>query len=231
MSTNNHQKFKSRTLADQVSQQLQSEILNHQLTIGDRLPTEPKLMARFNVGRSTIREAVKVLANLGLIDVRQGKGTTVINDSLPRQAVATTLKDAPAIDAYEARKALEIGIVNLACLNRNATDLKAMNYYLEIRAAAANRYSLDAYRHADEQFHEAIAKATHNSVVKGLYDDFWQSFKNRFGDSFTKTNLYEEQSTIHQNILAAIKQRDPHQAVDWVEKNINLLEQTTTTND
>ncbi|EEI21087.1 HTH-type transcriptional repressor NanR [Lentilactobacillus hilgardii] len=226
MPVKDHKQFKPLSLVDQVSQQIQEDILTHQLAIGDRLPTEPKLMVHFNVGRSTVREAIKVLVNLGLIEVKQGKGTTIINDTLPDQTISSTLKNAPVIEAYEARKALEVGIVDLACHNRNATDLKAMNYYLEIRSAAAKLHSLDAYRHADEQFHEAITEATHNSVITDIYTDFWNSFKDRFGAGFTKTELYHEQSIIHQNILEAIKQQDPHQAVYWIEKNITLLEQT-----
>lgn len=226
MPVKDNQNFKPLSLADQVSQQLQSDILNHRLSIGERLPTEPKLMARFNVGRSTVREAVKVLVNLGLIEVKQGRGTTVINDSLPDQTMSTTLKKASVIEVCEARKAIETGIVYLTCHNRNATDLKAMTYYLEIRVAAAKLRSLDSYQHADEQFHEAIAKATHNLVMANLYADFWHSFKLRFGEQFAKAELSQEQTPIHKNILTAIEQRNAQQAVYWIEQNINLLEQT-----
>ncbi len=223
---NNDKSASQLSLADQVSQQIQQAILTHQLAVGDRLPTEPQLMAHFGVGRSTIREAVRVLVNLGLLKVQQGKGTTIISDSLPLdQDINNTFKTAPIIEAYEARKSLELGIVHLACHNRTADDLKAMAYYLEVRAAAARRLAFDAYRQADQDFHEAISTACHNQIMIDIYAAFWQSFKDRFSEKFTKTEHYEEQTNIHENILNAINQQDPVQASQWVEKNISLLEQ------
>ena len=219
MPTIQNNQSKSQSLADKVSQEIEAAILNHELAVGDRLPTEPNLMAQYNVGRSTIREAIKVLANLGLIEVIQGKGTTVIHDTLPDPTISKALREAPAIEAYEARKALEISIVNLACLNRNATDLKALGYYLEIRAAAAKRHSIEAYRQADEKFHEAIIEAAHNSVIATIYEHFWQSFNDRFGKQFIELKFHSDQPIIHQNILKAIEQQDVHLAIQWTKKN------------
>jgi GntR family transcriptional regulator, transcriptional repressor for pyruvate dehydrogenase complex len=68
-----------RKLGDQVIQQLQEKISLGELKPGDKIPTEAELMSMFGVGRSTIREAVRVLVNAGLLEVRQGDGTYVLD--------------------------------------------------------------------------------------------------------------------------------------------------------
>ncbi len=69
--------IKRLSLADDVASRLQQKIQDGDFAIGEKLPTEPELMAVFGVGRSTIREAVRNLSNAGLVRVQQGLGTFV----------------------------------------------------------------------------------------------------------------------------------------------------------
>ena len=64
-------------VVDGVIAQLEAQIEAGAFAVGDRLPTEPELMAQLGVGRSTVREAVRALAHVGLVEVRQGAGTFV----------------------------------------------------------------------------------------------------------------------------------------------------------
>ena len=64
--------IQKKSLADMVAEQLRRQITEGVYTIGDKLPTEPALMKTFKVGRSSIREAVKLLVNMGVVQVRQG---------------------------------------------------------------------------------------------------------------------------------------------------------------
>lgn len=73
--------IQKKSLADMVAEQLRRQITEGVYTIGDKLPTEPALMKTFKVGRSSIREAVKLLVNMGVVQVRQGAGTFVAEAS------------------------------------------------------------------------------------------------------------------------------------------------------
>src|SRR4051794_21728035 len=64
-------------LVDQILNHLQQQIAEGKYPIGSKLPSEPELMAQLAVGRSTLREAMRVLAHMGLVDVRPGDGTYV----------------------------------------------------------------------------------------------------------------------------------------------------------
>ena len=63
-----------RSLADEEAEQVQKQIIDGELKEGDKLPIEAELMKEFGVGRSSIREAVKKLENMGYLKVQQGKG-------------------------------------------------------------------------------------------------------------------------------------------------------------
>lgn len=79
--------IQKKSLADMVAEQLRQQIAEGVYTIGDKLPTEPELMKTFKVGRSSIREAVKLLVNMGVVQVRQGAGTFVAERPMRTEAV------------------------------------------------------------------------------------------------------------------------------------------------
>ena len=67
--------LQKKSLAEEVSSLIREQINDGKLTKGEKLPTEPELMKLFGVGRSTIREAIKMLVNMGYLSVQQGRGT------------------------------------------------------------------------------------------------------------------------------------------------------------
>src|SRR2546428_7992058 len=76
-------RIRSNKLYEQIAEQIKQRILRGELRTGDRLPTENKLAEQFGASRTAIREAMKTLAQQGLIDTRPGRGAIVINDTAP----------------------------------------------------------------------------------------------------------------------------------------------------
>ena len=116
--------IKRKLLAEQVEEQIYRYILDTPLEIGAKLPNEFELGELFGVGRSTIREAVKLLASRGVLEVRRGSGTYVINktpadlDPLGLQGLGDRMS--LALDLADVRILLEPGIAEMAA--RNATE-------------------------------------------------------------------------------------------------------------
>ena len=109
--------IQKRSLADEVAAGLQQQISAGVYKVGDKLPTEPNLMKAFGVGRSSIREAIKILVNSGLLSVQQGVGTFVENQIADREPLGTRLKRADYGELDEVRKLLEIKIAQKAAQN------------------------------------------------------------------------------------------------------------------
>src|ERR1700744_4790390 len=93
-----------KSLADEVAAKLQEQILKGGYKVNQKLPVEAELMKSFGVGRSTIREAVKILVNSGFLRVQQGIGTFIEDSSGINEPLSQRLKRADRKDIYEVRE-------------------------------------------------------------------------------------------------------------------------------
>src|SRR5579872_5260895 len=125
------------SLADAVVGRLQQQLSLGVYPPGDKLPSEPELMVQFGVGRSTIREAIRILANTGLVTVRQGSGTVVESQRGIVEPLPQRLRRADAADLDEVRQLLEMKIAEKAALLRTRKDITKMKTLLQERKDAA----------------------------------------------------------------------------------------------
>lgn len=121
--------LKHALLAEQVQEQIYQFILNTPLSVGARLPNEFELGRKFGVGRSTVREAVKLLASRGILEVRRGSGTYVVSttpaDLDPLGLRKAEDKMALALDLADVRIILEPGIAEMAALKARPADVES----------------------------------------------------------------------------------------------------------
>ena len=167
----NIQDNRTSSLAEQVADQINQVIIDQNINAGEKLPNELELAARLTVGRGTIREAVKLLVARNCLEIRRGKGTFVTED-LPASAVDLTALSnlrsrVRARDLFEMRLIFEPATVALAC--QRATDeelaqIRQKAERMERIAKAGGDWPL-----ADQEFHMAIIKASHNEYMRRLY--------------------------------------------------------------
>ena len=115
--------IQKKSLAEELAEQLQNQIKDGKFAVGQKLPTEPELMRIFGVGRSTVREAVKILVNMGFLKVQQGAGTFVENLTASNEPMEQRLRRADIHDLDEVRKILEIAIAGRAAERRTEQDI------------------------------------------------------------------------------------------------------------
>ena len=160
--------IQKKSLADMVAEQLKQQIAEKVYTIGDKLPSEPELMKSFKVGRSSVREAIKLLVNMGIVRVQQGAGTFVTEASDDNRG-SINMSIADRTELNEVRKILDIAIVEKAVARRTEKDIERMRISLEARKANAKNGLLKECIDADLNFHIAIADATHNRILADIY--------------------------------------------------------------
>jgi DNA-binding FadR family transcriptional regulator len=194
-------------LADQVIENLRALIAGGSYRVGDRLPPEADLCTLFGVGRSTLREAMRVLANRGMVDVRHGGGTFVAA-MVPRESLEEQLGRAALEDIYEARLLLELPLAELAAQRRDARDIAAMRAALRKRARAIRMGDVALYSEADFAFHRAIAKAAKNAALRGIYDAFVQVVAPQFEKAMSAEYITAENDRLHDDLCDAIAMRD-----------------------
>lgn len=210
-----------KKLGDQVIHQLQEKISLGELKPGEKIPTETELMALFGVGRSTVREAVRVLAKAGLLEVRQGDGTYVLDRTNNLEPLEHRLRRASILEVYEVRRALELEIAKLAARRRSEEDLLAMRESLAKRREARRVNDNRSYVDADLFFHLAIAAASKNSVLTDLYFSFSNTVRDALDKLISDQELYQNQISIHEQLLVAIAQQDEQAAVYWAAQNLD----------
>jgi DNA-binding FadR family transcriptional regulator len=195
-------------LADQVIDRVRMLIHDGTYRVGDRLPAEPTLCEVFGVGRSTLREAMRALANRGLVDVRHGGGTFVA--AVPRESLEERLGRAELAEIYEARLHLELPLAVLAAERRDARDVAAMRSALRKRERGILAVSVARYSEADFAFHRAVAKAAKNAALCGVYESFIQAVETRLTGAVTPEYLRAEDDHLHDELCEAIAQGDAH---------------------
>src|SRR3989338_2212444 len=164
-------------LSEEVSGELQRRIARGELKPGDRLPTEKALGDAFGVSRAVVREAIARLKADGLIETRQGSGAFIVE--VPKTINLRFWQGAgPELDElrdiFELRAMVEGAVAELAAQRRDENDLKTMAEHLQAMddAMTSGRDGTEA----DDNFHIAMANATHNAYVGRLVEFLGRHF-------------------------------------------------------
>ncbi|MEV6109422.1 FadR/GntR family transcriptional regulator [Streptomyces sp. NPDC051940] len=199
------------SLTDQVIASLRAQITSGEWPVGSRIPTEPELVEQLGVARNTIREAVRALANNGLLDIRQGSGTYVAATSELAGVMRRRFAEAPMRDFAELRSALEAQAARLAAERRSEQELKRLDALLRQREDAWASGDAEAFVAADATFHLSVVTASHNEVLTGLYSDLDGVMRD-----YLRTNigreLKPENYLDHARLLEAIRRQDTRTA-------------------
>lgn len=209
-------------LYELVAQEIKKHIIKNGLRPGDKLPTEKEMCERFGVSRSSVREAIKSLQSLGIIESKQREGIILRNLNpdtfVDYLTFGLQFGDATVKELAEARRIVEIGILPLAIDRAEPEDFEAMEYSVSAMEAAGD--DLKAYAKADEAFHRALIMASKNRALSV------------FGDVVTKffaitlegiENARVDRVRIsgeHKAIIAALKDKDLARAAAVLEKHL-----------
>ncbi|GAB3276032.1 GntR family transcriptional regulator [Larkinella harenae] len=218
MMTTENIPIKRESLADAVVNKLQEQITMNHYKVGEKLPSEPELMQQFGVGRSTVREAVRILTNKGLVRVQQGLGTFVQLPPNNVEPLHQCLQRAEGADVNEVRQLLELKIAEKAALNRTQEDIDLMTVFLQKRHDAALQNQPEDCIEADIQFHIRLAMASQNDVLVDLYKIIADKMKKSFMEVFITTETLLSKQTMHTSLLQSVVDRDPKKAWYWAAK-------------
>ena len=158
------------SVVQQVIDRLTYAMIYKELRPGDKLPTEMELAASFGVGRNSIREAIKILVSFGVLDIRRPEGTFVasgFSDKMINPLLYGIILDqSDSIDSLkELREWVDFGILELAMEKAESEDLFQLEEQLHRLLAEIEGGNAEKIFIADDNFHEAISTAAHNSLL------------------------------------------------------------------
>lgn len=201
-------KVEKKSLAGEVSDLIRSRIASGEMPVGAKLPPEKELSDIYGVGRSTIREAVSVLSNIGLLRVMQGRGTFVVSQHATNEPIAQRLKRAQSCDLDEIRQILEMKIAEKAAQKRTKRDLKNIEARLaEIDAANASG-DLEKSIDADIKFHTALAEASHNEILLEFYGLASEHLRKWYARIYKSSEIFGSAFGLHRELVELIRRGD-----------------------
>lgn len=203
-----------KTLTERTSNAIVSYIIKQELKEGERLPTESELMKILDVSRTTLREAIKMLASRNILEVRQGSGifvskNTGITDD-PLGFVFIKDKKKLVSDLLEFRMMIEPKIAARAAINATPKDAEELEY---LAKEVEKMYELGRpHKAEDARFHAKLGEISGNLVFPNLMPIIFQAI-----DMFiacTNAELKYETIDTHRAIVEAVKRNDPSAAED-----------------
>lgn len=194
-----------------LTQKLLAFLAQSDVVPGQRLAGERQLAEQMGVGRSVIREALKLLTVLGFLEVRQGDGTYLTNKTsnlLPRIVEWGLFLGDHSIDALiEARSTLEVSLAGMAAGVAGDVEKDRINTVFAQMQSAAEDGDLERYAQADIAFHLAIAKASGNPVLEGVIINI-RSLMQTWTDKVLNRVDLKQSLALHAPILNAIRDSD-----------------------
>ncbi|RFM31437.1 FadR/GntR family transcriptional regulator [Chitinophaga silvisoli] len=211
-------KIHRKTLAEEVADRINDLIVNGTYQVGEKLPNETDMMTSFGVGRSTIREAIKLLANIGILDVRHGVGSFVNELVSSREPIDVRLSKADTKHIDEVRAWLEIKMAEKAAMNRTEADIRSMAEVLQRRDHFGKTGQIEQSIDEDLAFHSCMAHATCNPVLEDLYKATAKHVKRYLLDTMRDTSIMTVTQQLHVELLDAITRQDCEQAIACIKE-------------
>jgi GntR family transcriptional repressor for pyruvate dehydrogenase complex len=217
------------TLVQSVVDQLAAQITDGSLASGERLPSERELMKRLAVGRSTVREALRSLAMMNLVDLRPGQGSFVKDlgvETVIRPDLLTALLDRNVtVDLLEVRELIEPAAIELATHRATEADLAALQDLLD-RSSAVHA-SGEPVSGLSAELHVAFARCTHNGVLVMFMESILGLLAERGARLERIAGYTEWELASHRRIADAVRARKPRQArrlmAEHLEESVQRL--------
>jgi GntR family transcriptional regulator, transcriptional repressor for pyruvate dehydrogenase complex len=198
-------------LTDQAIATIKDLIISGEFKAGEKLPREQELAARLGLSRNSLREAVRALALVGVLEPRVGDGTYVT--SLEPELLLTgmgfigdLMDGATLLDLHQVRRILEPAATGMAALRLTEDDFAALEACLEKMEVAE---TTQAFIDADVEFHRIIVNAAGNSTLASLIQHLsGGTLRARLWRSITEQGAVEVTKQRHRDIYAALRARD-----------------------
>ena len=220
------EQLSSRRLYEQLAERIRQQILSGALNPGDRLPTERDVARDYGVSRTVVREAVKTLQQDGLIEVKAGLGTFVVDatDKAFSQSLSllmsVNLSD-NLLDVVEIREILEVQMAALAATRAKPEDIEKLKSAVGIMDQSLDDVS--EFIKQDHAFHLALAQATQNAVMPLLVSsivDLLQQLRSR---TASVNGSLERGQRHHKRILDAICRGDAEAAHEAMRAHLRQV--------
>jgi len=225
------------SLVDKVVEKMLFLVAEGRFNIQEKIPSEKVLMKEFNVSRSTLRAAMKRLECAGLLSIRQGSGTILLEDDLTKLNLQTgslakagivvekmmQLENVRLSHYLEARENLEIAAFEAACTRAFPSDLLNIESALDAHRRIVEEQRPEALYEVDLAFHKSMILASHNE----FYLMFWETIMPFFKEQIRRVNdlpgMMGNACDVHEKIYNALVARSVKDGKKYIREHIGTI--------
>jgi len=220
------ERINSESVVTEVLNRITNSIIHGDIKPGEKIPAEMELMDKLGVGRNSIREAVKMLVAMGVLEVRRGSGTyvaTEMSDSIINPLVFSLIIDPKSgDDLYEFRKLFDTMVMLLAIDRVSKDDIKKLH---SILSECQTRYDIgehdvEYFAAADMNFHQVLLEMTKNKLFMRVGSFIMVLFPQYIKKSLNQPNGIQRSINNHFSILEIIEQRDKNKVYEVIENSL-----------
>ena len=225
-----HEVFKAEKLesaVDRVLNVFKEALITGKLTPGDRIPSEMELSRSLSMSRGSVREAMKILAAFGIVEIRRGDGTYIAKSDhklvFDPLLFSLILSNANVKELVELRELMEFAIVRLIIEHSGDAELQSIEKTILQMEELIENYGeigVDELVQSDLAFHSALGEAAQNKLVKKIYSFVMDFFEPSIRITHEKERGGRRALFHHQKIYEALKDKNVEEAIEAVEDSI-----------
>jgi DNA-binding FadR family transcriptional regulator len=201
-----------QSVVDATIKQIVQAISDGKYKMGDKLPNEYELISELGISRNSLREAMRVLSTVGVVEIKRGDGTYVcdqINPSVFDSMIYGLVFEASSSkELVELRQGLDEIMLKLAIQKADEADIEDLNHYIEAMDMHFNNGNVDAASIADYNFHLRIVESGRNKLLTRIVKGVYQFFKESIHENITTEEQFAHASEYHRQLLDVIVKRD-----------------------
>jgi GntR family transcriptional regulator, transcriptional repressor for pyruvate dehydrogenase complex len=212
-------------VVSQIVEQFKERLINGQLKAGDQVPPEPELCRQFGVSRTAVREAMRTLAAVGIVEIRRGHGTFVASSTLeaPMELLSVALMLSPTsrMHLFQVRVAIEEACARLVVENATDADIEPISRQIAaFEKAIKGKKSAATLRKLDQEFHMLLLDATHNPMFSRIGKAIMATFASTMERALASIDVYAISLKDHKEIRDAIVERSAERCLEVVRRSL-----------
>jgi GntR family transcriptional regulator, transcriptional repressor for pyruvate dehydrogenase complex len=218
-------KIDNETIVERIVSQISDAIVEGKLKPGDKIPTEAEMIKELGVGRNSVREAIKMLSAMGVLEIKRGDGTYIVKEVKPTVfdsvIYSIIMEQSTHEELLELRKTLEIDVLEMVVEKAGQDDMEMLKKLIEILEKSSKEKNFERAAQLDLEFHHKLADIAGNKllsrIVKGVQNLFYSSIKR----TLENYEVYRGSGhKSHRDILQVIKNRDKSKVEEVVQASL-----------
>ena len=213
-----------KTIVDQIINTLTESIIRGDYKSGSKLPSEFELMEELQVSRNSLREAMKILATMGIVEIKRGDGTYIcsqVNPTLFDRLVYSMIYDVSSSDELlELRQILDESTVQLAMSKITPEEVEKLQHSIDKMKDACKNQDVEQMQTCDLEFHMLLIDSCKNIFFIRILKSVYSIFEKSIVENVRKETVDSKAPLYHQRILDCIVNKDYNTVLEVVAESL-----------